>query len=441
MSAPPVLVVEHAADTPAADCAVAGALAGPLADGLDTTMTLLRLRDSDAAFPQAGAAEHVLAAGRLADNALFWIERAMGPRVRHVEAADLPDTGSGPLVVAYNPILAPRQAAADLNRRVDQAGPQGLWLRAAADGDGVAVSLVQDGTASPCVARGDRDRYGRWMLRDAGLDALWAERFGLPAPPAPTASPARDTEPAAKLVVVGETAHLRDVFPAVLAALGDAADETGTVAAVDVVSPRGLNRAAWQACLDSADGLVLPGGSDLDQVAGQVQAASLAMASGLPTLGLCLGMQTMSVAAARTPAAGLPDANLEEVDPAGPCHLFRRLTNERGEPRHRLGAAEVCPVPGTRLAAYCGAATRLERLNHRYALAETLVPALEAGGLRVCARSVDGAIVDGVEIPEHPFFVGLQCHPELSSRPAVPHPLVRGFLQAAVAHRRGAVAA
>jgi CTP synthase len=433
---PALIVLEHATEKPAEDCALASALVERLADGSQGMVCLHRLRDRGAAFPQGGNAEHVLAEGRLADNSLFWVERATSSQVRFCEADDLPDVGSGALVVAFNPIIAPSLTASKIRDRFDALGCRPLWLRAVSDEKGLAVRALDECTDGEDVAHAECDAYARWSLRDEGLSALLTDRFGL-APPSAEArqtSTGRRAHLAVRIAVVGESAHLHDVFPAVLAALGDAADDGDVAVEADLVSPKGLSGADWSSCLAAADGLVLPGGSDLSQVEGQIQAASVAMAGGLPTLGLCLGMQSMTVAAART-AAGLSGATLEEVDPDGSCLLFQRLKNGQGLALHRLGEAPLRVAPATRLAECCGEGPLRERLNHRYGLVEDFASLLEAAGLRICARTDDGSVVEGVEMSDHPFFVGLQSHPELSSRAGAPHPVFRAFLRTAAQHR------
>ena len=394
--APPRLIVAQAADTPAADCAVASLLADRLAAGAKGPVSLVRLRRTDAAFPQPGSAEHVLAEGRLADNSLLWAERADGPRLRVQELPDLPEPGGDALVVAWNPLLAPDRSLVEIERRL---GPDALALQVAGRDGVLEVRLAAEGAAGRGLAAAERDLYGRWRLEDRGL----AERLGLAVSSGPASARGEKGSSGPRVVVVGEAGHFREVFPAVSAALGDAAEQAGLAARIDCVSPRGLDRGDWAGRLAAADGLVLPGGSDLGQVEGQIQAAALAAASGLPTIGLCLGMQTMTAAVARR-TAGLPEANLEEAEPGGACHVFRRLKDEGGRPWHRLGAVRTRVLPGSRLAACCGEETLLERVNHRYALNEDLADRLESAGLRISARGEAGTIADAVELPDHPFF-------------------------------------
>lgn len=435
MSPPAALIVEHSTDKPSEDCAVAGLLLARLVHGSAESVSFARLRDRDVAFRQPGSAEHVMPDGRLVDNSVLWVDRGASSRARFVEVADLSALdATGSMVVAVNRVLAPHVAMPDLAGRLRSSGHTMVRLRAATRGDEVAVTASDDDGADRHVADARRDAFGRWRLKDRGLDAVLADRFGIVAPSEESVAAAASNRPEAHLLVIGESAHLRDVFPAVLAALGDAADHADLAARTRIVSPKGLTGGNWPACLEGADGLVLPGGSDLDQVDGQVAAASVAMAGGLPTVGLCLGMQSMAVAVART-TPGFESAHLAEVDPDGPCPLFQRLKDGNGDPAHKVGAGRLRIVPGTRLAACCGDTTLLERLNHRHALTDADATPLRGAGLRVCARLDDGSAIEGVEVSAHPFFIGLQSHPELSSRPAAPHPLLAAFLGAAASRR------
>jgi CTP synthase len=146
-------------------------------------------------------------------------------------------------------------------------------------------------------------------------------------------------------------------------------------------------------------------------------------------------MQSMAVAVARN-LAGIPDAALEESEPAAPILLFRRLHDAEGRPYHRLGAEAVRIQPGTKASAWFGNGTE-ERFNQRYTLAKDYVAQLERAGVQVSAVSVKDRLSDAVEAPAHPFFVGFQSHPELISRPAAPHPAMDAFLRAAQARRDG----
>lgn len=156
------------------------------------------------------------------------------------------------------------------------------------------------------------------------------------------------------------------------------------------------------------------------------------MNAGKPAVGLCLGMQTMTTAVFRR-ATGRCDATLAEVDPHAGIKTFVPLTGETAE-RHRLGEQAIVTAPGSRLRALLGPNSAI-RSNHQFKLDLDLIPTLESNGLMVTARSIDGAIAEGIELNGHPFFMGMQGHPELKSRKGVPHPLLTAFVDAAASAR------
>jgi CTP synthase (UTP-ammonia lyase) len=206
--------------------------------------------------------------------------------------------------------------------------------------------------------------------------------------------------------------------PAVGAAIGDAADRMGvTIELVTLADPKALPR--------GLAGLVLPGGSAMASVPAQCEAALQAADSGLPVFGLCLGMQSMATALMR---GTWPDAMLEEIAGPGAHRSFVRLRGAAG-PRHRLGEARFVPAPGTRLAELMpkGAAVRL---NHRYAMAPDAPLPTEA----TIHHGPDG-IAEAIELTGHPFFIGLQGHPEFGCDPALAV-LWDGFLAAACERSR-----
>ncbi|MGQ9365081.1 glutamine amidotransferase-related protein [Azospirillum sp. ST 5-10] len=407
---PRLQLVVHDTGEPALDGAVAGLLAAR------SGARLRRLRgDRDLAGPDVR--QHVLAGGRLAPNGLLWAERASGVAVdtaveiagaRELTVADAP--ADRPLVVAVNPRVAGAAAAATFARDAEGRGWPVDVLRVAPDG-------------AALVARSRKGDVGRWR-RDG---------FGRVVPDGtPATGPAG---PPLRIVILGTETYHRHQYPAVLAALGDAADALGRALVIRFRAPD--DGAAIRAmAVEDADGLVLPGGSDMGQVAGQIAAARLALTSGLPTVGLCLGMQSMATAAVRE-RLGLEAATLAEADPAAPIHsVVLRPAGPGGG--HRLGDDASELRPGSHLARLYGRTRTVERYNHRYVLDPALVPDLERVGVRVPARSVTHGTADAVEAADHPFFIGMQGHPELNSAPGRPHPLLHGFLEAAAGRSRAA---
>nr|WP_244987179.1 gamma-glutamyl-gamma-aminobutyrate hydrolase family protein [Winslowiella toletana] len=218
------------------------------------------------------------------------------------------------------------------------------------------------------------------------------------------------------LGVVGREADHRQACPATLAALDHAA------IALDLgIEIRFLDAATLPADLHQLAGLagvVLPGGASMAAVGGQIKLAAATLKSGLPTLGLCLGMQSMATAAVHL-SEGYQQAMLAEVDPSAPLHSFIRFSDGR----HRCG---VLPFASTLLPAY------LSRMhyNHRYHFNPALLPQLAASGVQISAETA--GIVEAISQPDLPFWHGVQGHPELLSRPDAPHPLFTAFLQAAI---------
>lgn len=431
----PILIVEQATDRPAEDAMAAGALAGFLKEAGVTEIGFVRLNSPDREFAQLGAREHATAYGALVANGMIWAERALG--------RDLgPDSDctvaalqvERPSLLAVNPNVLPQSDRDALVGRAAamrvQVSPRGVAFVLATEADGVRREIGALG----------RDGYGRPILDLRDPEGLLAHFHA----GRPTARPANSALSAwgPVLVVVGEESYHRDVYPALLAALGDAADALGQTPAVRFVSPRNVAVRDWPNRLAQADGILLPGGPDTTQTAGQVDAAAATLDAGIATLGICLGMQTMTTAFARR-RAGLPDAGLEEIDPHARPQVFVRMRSPDGEGRHRLGAKRLRLDADSRLAALLGVETATERLHHRYHLSPELVPVLAGAGLRLAARDCEERIVDAIEAPDHPFFMGLQCHIELSSRNRrAPHPVLTAFLDAARgASRRGSAIA
>lgn len=446
------LVVDHETDLPAEDCLVAAEIAGVLAraGAAGEAPRFVRLRGRGREFSQPGSAEHVTAYGALVANGLVWAERALG-RPLDLSADEEPGSAgssASPEVIAFNARLFPVELIMQLRQAlVKRTGPA-LWIRVETAGGNLAPVLVSDaGATVRPLGVWHRDGFGRLVPRSSadlpeeifehlGLRVAGAGHGRLPAPTF-SAGPAATSGGSPRILVVGEPLHLQLVYPSVLAVLGDAADSVRLSPAVQIVSPRGLSAADCRHLLRTVDGVVLPGGSDMGEARGQIRAATAALELGVPTVGLCLGMQTMAAAVARS-RAGLADGDLEEVNPLAPTFVVKRLRGEDQRPYHRLGAQTVRIRPGTRLAEIYRRAEVTERLNHRYHLNLDILPALEAAGLTANAVSADGRVVDGIEYGAHRFFLGLQGHPELSSRPDAPHPLVCAFLVSAAGAGRSA---
>lgn len=237
------------------------------------------------------------------------------------------------------------------------------------------------------------DRYGRW---DSGVSSSAGGSL--------------------RIALIGREADHRLVYPATLGSLGDAAASLGLNLEVHFFAPVSLSTGLHE--LQAFQGVVLPGGSSMAAVNGQIRVAEETLARGQPTLGLCLGMQSMMTAAVRR-SPGFESAIPAEVAPDEALHSFVPFADGR----HRCGVFPFSSglIPGH---------IREMHYNHRYCFNPELLPALSPGGVSVSAQS-DG-IVEAVSQPELPFWHGVQGHPELMSRPDAPHPLFVAFLQAAL---------
>jgi CTP synthase len=211
-----------------------------------------------------------------------------------------------------------------------------------------------------------------------------------------------------------------------------------------VASDQCRTPAGAAAVLDGVDGVLVPGGFGVRGIEGKLGAIRHARTRGVPTLGLCLGLQCMVIEAARD-LAGLDDANSTEFDERTPHPVISTMADQRdvvaGERdmggTMRLGAYPATLLAGSVVAAAYGTREVSERHRHRYEVNNSYRGRLEEAGVVFGGTSPDGTLVEFVELPRgtHPFYVGTQAHPELKSRPTRPHPLFAAFVEAALRYR------
>ena len=189
--------------------------------------------------------------------------------------------------------------------------------------------------------------------------------------------------------------------------------------------------------LERSDALLVPGGFGTRGVEGKARAIEIARTHGIPFLGVCYGFQMAAVEFARH-ALGLPGADSTEIDPETPdpvvCLLEEQKDVHRMGGTMRLGAQRIVLSPGSTVARAYGATEIWERHRHRYEINPAYFDRFRAAGLEISGTSVDGR-VEALEIPRHPFFVGVQFHPEFLSRPEAPHPLYLALVRAALARK------
>ena len=190
--------------------------------------------------------------------------------------------------------------------------------------------------------------------------------------------------------------------------------------------------------LKEADGIIVPGGFGDRGIEGMISAIRYARENNIPYLGLCLGMQLTIVEFARH-VLGYHDANSSEFNPSSVHQVIHIMPDQDGVTdlggTLRLGAYPCVLKEGSKSYALYGQKEITERHRHRYEVNNDYREALVSGGMDLVGQSPDGHIVEMIEIPEHPWFVGTQAHPEFKSRPNKPHPLFKGFVTAALEHQ------
>src|SRR6516225_10120404 len=191
--------------------------------------------------------------------------------------------------------------------------------------------------------------------------------------------------------------------------------------------------------LQGFDGILVPGGFGNRGIQGMLNAIRYAREKEVPYFGICLGMQTACIEYARN-VCGLADANSSEFNPATPHRIIYKLRELRGIDElggtMRLGAWTCKLEPDSQAAKAYGATEISERHRHRYEFNREYEPILTGAGLRITGSTPDGTYVEIVEIPDHPYFLGCQFHPEFKSKPLEPHPLFSAFIQASYASGR-----
>jgi CTP synthase len=282
------------------------------------------------------------------------------------------------------------------------------------------------------------------VLHREGLDGLLADHLRIDGEPDLSEWTAlvdrvhAATDPV-DVAVVGKYVYLRDAYLSVMEALRHGGFYHGADVRIHWIASDDLGGGATEDALAEMDGILIPGGFGVRGIEGKVDAARFARERGVPFLGICLGLQCAVIEIARS-VCGLAGANSSEFDPATPHPVIDLLPEQKDVTdlgaTMRLGAQPCFLEPGTRAAAAYQADVVEERHRHRYEVNPAYHEALRDGGLVISGSSQKGRLAEIVELPNHPFYVAGQFHPELRSRPTRPHPLFREFVGAAVARRR-----
>jgi len=285
-------------------------------------------------------------------------------------------------------------------------------------------------------------------FREQGFDDKVLQKFGIDRP-APDLAPWREMvqrivapSERVKIAVVGKYTDFVDSYKSVQEALihGGIANDVG----VDInwiSSDNFVDADAAADILGRHDGLLVPGGFGVRGVEGMVDAIRHAREHAVPFFGICLGMQTAIIEFARN-VCGLDDSHSSEFAPECDNAVISLMESQQHVTdmggTMRLGAYPCRVARGSRAAEVYGVAEVSERHRHRYEVSNAYRDLFIQNGLRLSGLSPDGQLVEMIELPNHPWFVGCQFHPELQSRPTRPHPLFAGFIAAAAAAKRRA---
>lgn len=294
------------------------------------------------------------------------------------------------------------------------------------------------------------------MLHGQNLDDLVCDALQLSPPPADLSMwddlvfALENPEHKLRIAMVGKYVELTESYKSLTEALVHAGIHTRTQIDIDYIDSEDLESEGTEQ-LSAYDAIIVPGGFGKRGVEGKIKAIRYAREQQVPFLGICLGMQLAVVEFARH-VAGLGGANSTEFDPSAAHPVVALITEwhdregrieRRGEHDDLGGSmrkgAQRCPVKDGTLAHQIYGDTVNERHRHRYEVNNVYVPRLEEAGLVISARTPNEKLPEIMELPEHPWFLGVQFHPEFTSTPRAGHPLFISFIHAALAHQAGAL--
>jgi len=287
-----------------------------------------------------------------------------------------------------------------------------------------------------------------------GLDQAVLDAFGISPAPRPNLTRWEDVydrifnpEGEVRVAIVGKYTQLEDAYKSIAEALTHGGMANRVKVVIDWVDAELFEREDPAPYLEGFHAILVPGGFGERGTEGKIKAAEYARTRKIPYLGICLGMQMAVIEAARH-LADLPTAGSEEFDHEaggkrfepvvyhlkewvqGNHTIARRLDDDKGGTM-RLGAYTACLSEGSKVAEIYGTTVIEERHRHRYEVDVRYREALEAKGLMFSGMSPDGRLPEIIEVADHPWFIGVQFHPELKSKPFEPHPLFKDFVRAA----------
>ncbi len=290
------------------------------------------------------------------------------------------------------------------------------------------------------------------MLLEQQLDEIVVEKLGLDVPPADLSDwdavveAKQNPEAEVNIAMVGKYMDLRDAYISLTEALVHAGVHTRTKVNIHYVEAESIEKQGL-GLLDGVDAILVPGGFGERGIEGKIQAVKLARENNIPYLGICLGMQVAVIEYARH-VLGIADADSSEFNDKSENPVIALITEWQDQFQGvqarskesdlggtmRLGAQEAFLEPGSLAARSYGAESVMERHRHRYEFNNNYLERMREAGMSFSGRSADG-LVEIIELPDHPWFLASQFHPEFTSTPRDGHPLFSGFVGAARRYR------
>ncbi len=323
------------------------------------------------------------------------------------------------------------------------------------EGERKKIALFTNVPERAVISAVDADTIYRipLLLHAQDLDQIVVEQFGLTLPSANLAEwegvveGLEHTDREVTIAMVGKYVHLTEAYKSLSEALVHAGIKTHSKVNIEYVDSEEIERKGT-AILQEMDAILVPGGFGERGVEGKIEAVRYARENGVPYLGICLGMQVAVIEYARN-VAGMTDAHSSEFSKTTTHPVIALITewqtaDGRRERRDentdlggtmRLGGQECKLLDGSLARRIYNAPLIRERHRHRYEFNNTYREQLEKSGLRISGISIDEQLVEVIEVPDHPWFIACQFHPEFTSTPRRGHPLFTGFITAALAHQ------
>ena len=280
------------------------------------------------------------------------------------------------------------------------------------------------------------------MLEDSYFSAVVCRELGIHAPEIDLGEWKRLAEKIdhadreVTIGLVGKYTELHDAYLSVAEALHHAGYELGAKVKIEWINTKELEGENAETCLNGISGIIVPGGFGDRGIEGMIRAARYARENKVPYFGICLGMQIAVIEYARN-VCGIADACSGESENPSEHKVIDFLPGQSKESEKggtlRLGSYPCRIEPGTLMQRCYGVTQIAERHRHRYEFNNAYREMFKEHGLVLSGLSPDGSLVETIEIGDHPFYIGVQFHPEFKSRPNRPHPIFLEFIKAAMA--------